>query len=336
MRLPTAVTRPAVLNSITAASPSLAWAVGTENLSGGARPLLLHWNGRRWIKDAVPVRRADGEMVQVSSASRRTAWALGYHSSGAAVILHWVSGAWVRVPAPSGLSPVNSIAGGTDGSAWLAGYNSSLGYLLEHWSRGRWQTIKVPQNLWGGMADMLAVGSDNLWISDYTVAGQGIVVHYDAGTWSSTSAVPGGVAFVTDVLAVSPQRVWITGWLCTAIGPPGCASTQPLIGHWNGSAWDKVLHPAGIGSTTSISPSRTGQPQWAGVTASGTGERLFYEHFDGTRWSLRSAAILVPGAVSSSTDVAAVPGTNATWAVASSQTSATSPGVTVIQYNPGS
>ena len=77
-------------------------------------------------------------------------------------------------------------------------------------------------------------------------------------------------------------------------------------------------YPAGIGSATSISP-----------------DRKLYEHFDGTTWSLESAGTQVAGAVMTSTLVAGIPGTDATWAVADSQTSSSAPGVTVIQYNPG-
>jgi hypothetical protein len=71
------------------------------------------------------------------------------------------------------------------------------------------------------------------------------------------------------------------------------------------------------------------------VNASGTGEPLLYEHFDGTTWSVESAGAQVPGAVSTTTTVTAVPRTDATWAIAYSQTNASSPGVAAIQYNPG-
>ena len=179
-----------------------------------------------------------GEMVQVSSASPHTAWALGYLNGGTTLILRWSVNAW-RQPVPGNLRNQNiySIAGGTDGTAWLWGYSGSLGYLLEHRSgtaRGR----GVPESLWGTVAYMNPAGSDNLWMNDYTTSGNGSVVHYDAGTWSSIPGRVGGVSFISDVLATSTQNVWITGSFCTAASGPGCTG-QP--------AADSALERVGLG-----------------------------------------------------------------------------------------
>ena len=337
MRLPAGVIRPAVLNGIAAAGPDLAWAVGTENLSGKAGPLLLHWDGTHWIKDPVPGGAKADEMVQVSSARPGTAWALGYLGNGSALIVRWIRHAWYRAPLPGNLDSqeIESIAGDTSGGAWLWGYGLH-GYLLEHWYRGSWHPIKVPYDLWGGVEEMRSAGPDDLWLNDYTGQGVGIMAHYDAGTWTSTKPQSGGVSFISDFLAVTAKNLWVVGYLCTAAEPEaGCTSSLPQIAHWNGSAWNIVLHPKGVAYFTSISPARSGRPQWAGVSASGTSEPLLYAHFNGKTWSLEQAGARIRAAVMTWTAVAAVPGTDATWAIASRYANASEPGVTAIQYDPG-
>jgi hypothetical protein len=171
------------------------WAVGTEDLSAAGRPLLLDWNGRHWIKDAVPGRPATGQMVQVSSASPGTACALGYVGvSGTNLILRWQGHGWLRVPVPGNLrnQTVYSIAGGTGQTARLYGYTDSQGYLLERWNGARWQTIKVPDDLWGYVADMAATGRHDVWLNGYTDSGPSVIAHYDAGRWTSIPPVPAG------------------------------------------------------------------------------------------------------------------------------------------------
>jgi hypothetical protein len=339
MELPSDVTRPAVLNSIAVASRDLAWAVGTEDASGAGGPLLLDWNGKHWSKDAVPGKPRVGQMVQVSSATPETAWALGYIGAGGTnFVLRWRRNAWVQVPVPGVLKSqtVYSIAAGTAGTAWLYGYSDSRGYLLERWSAGHWQTIKVPVDLWGDVEDMVAVGARDLWLNDYNDEGNSVIVHYNAGHWTATQPAPGGATFISDFLPVTARSVWVTGWVCTTVEPgEGCITVEPLIAHWNGSSWNQVLHPKGAAYITSISPGRSGQPLWAGVGASGAREPFFYAHFSGKAWSLEHAGPAMRGIVATNTMVAAVPGTNATWAVTNRQSNALAPGITAIAYNAG-
>jgi hypothetical protein len=340
-RLPTSVIRPFGLHGIAAGSTDLAWAVGAERVGLRERALLLHWDGRRWIKDALPHGLRADDMFQVSSASSRTAWALGFNSFGNASVLRWARGSWRRVPIPEPLEgqTVDAVAGGTGGGGWLAGDSGLVGSLLFHWFRGHWRAIKIPRALAGTVMDMHAVGRQDLWINQNSASGNGLIVHYVAGKWSSIAPPSGGVSFIGDVLAASSHSVWITGTLCTAFVGPFCTSSMPQLAHWNGTTWGVVLHPSSITGTTTISPAKTGRPLWAGVTATGASgvvsEPLFYEHFNGTTWILEQGSTLQLYATSTRTEVAPVPGTNATWAIANSQLSTPSPGVTVIQFNPG-
>ncbi len=338
MQLPAGVIRPAVLNSIAAGSRDLAWAAGTQNVSATLGPLLLSWNGRHWVKDAIPGKPRVGQMVQVSSASPTTAWALGYVGSGGTnLVVRWRRSAWVRVPLPGDFQAqtVYSIAAGTGSTAWLYGYTNSHGYLLERWTGAHWQAINVPSRLGGEVADMVATGSRDLWLEDYTDQGDSVIARYNAGRWTSIPPLS-GVTFISDLLPVTSRSVWLTGYLCTKIEvEAGCTGTEPLIAHWNGSKWNQVLHPKGAGFMTSISPGRSGQPQWAGVSVSGAREPLVFAHFNGKVWSVEHAGPAMRGIVATTTLVTAVPGSNATWAITDRQANALSPGVTAIAYNAG-
>jgi hypothetical protein len=338
MNLPSFVVQPAVLNDIAAASPDEAWAVGTEALSAVERPLLLHWNGRRWIKDAIPGRPIAGQVDLVSAVAPRTAWALGYSTSGAALILRWAGRGWVKVQAPGILrnQVIYSIAAGTGGSAWLYGYSGSRGNLLEHWTGRRWHEIRVPSRLSGAATNMIAAGPRGVWLSDDTNEGVYVLAHYAAGKWTSIAPPPsGGLSIVTGFLPVSTRSVWAAGYLCTAAQPEaGCTASRAEIAHWNGSAWSTRTHLGPIAETTSVSPGRTGRPLWAGVMATGPREPLLYEHFNGKTWSLVAASRRERG-VSTMTIVAAVPGSSATWAITERETTASAPGAATIQYNSG-
>ncbi len=340
MSLPSSVVQPAVLSDIAAASPDDAWAVGTEALSGAGRPLLLHWNGRRWIKDPIPGRQfAGGQVDLVSTAAPRAAWALGYLASAAALILRWDGRGWVRVRPPRDLENqvIYSIAAGPGGSAWLYGYSGLKGSLLEHWTGRSWHEIKVPPKLGGTFTNMIAAGPRGVWVNDYADTGVYVVARYAAGKWTSTRPPSaGGLSVFAGFLPVAAHSVWTAGYLCTAAQPEeGCTSSRAEIAHWNGSAWRAMTHLGPIAGTTSISPGPTGRPLWAGVLATGTSEPLLYEHFNGTAWSLVAASPRTGGIVSTMTLVAAVPGSSATWAIAESETTATVPGVAAIQYNSG-
>ena len=88
-----------VLNSVTAISPSNAWAVG----SGGSGTVVLHWNGSTWTKVASPSPGGDnGTLASVSAVSPANVWAVGTNFTGSktggeiTIILHWNGRSWVR------------------------------------------------------------------------------------------------------------------------------------------------------------------------------------------------------------------------------------------------
>ena len=93
------------LTSVSAVSPSDAWAVGVAGKgSNNTQALVLHWNGRAWIPVPTPS-PAGSRLTGVSALSPRDAWAVGETVTPAGVhktlVLHWNGTTWVLVPSPS-------------------------------------------------------------------------------------------------------------------------------------------------------------------------------------------------------------------------------------------
>ena len=143
-----------------------------------------------------------------------------------------------------------------------------------------------------------------------------------------------GIGSVHDVLGVSGRDVWAVGGSITVT--PITAST--VIAHWNGRRWTRVHPPSpGLGFVAqSISPGRSGKPQWAGLLVIGP-YRTLYLYYNGTAWSTVPGASVAPASAFDVGLVAAhIPGTDATWAVGGYGTGeATTVGRGIIEYNPG-
>jgi hypothetical protein len=135
------------LTSVTALSPSSAWAVGwTEaSLSAPDHTLVLHWNGTAWKQVASPsATAASSQLNAVSAISATDAWAVGYAAAGkqpdTTLILHWNGTDWATVASPNaGSSELNGVSGGPAGDLLAVG-TSGTGTLALHWNGSRWVT----------------------------------------------------------------------------------------------------------------------------------------------------------------------------------------------------
>jgi hypothetical protein len=319
--VPSTVTTPAYLDSVTAVGPWLAWAVGAESSgdTGGEKPLILRWDGVCWRKVAVPGPAWSGYLTTVSSAPSGNTWALGPASAGGH-ILHTHGGAWSTVPVPAELKDweIYAVAAGLADDGWIWGYSGQLGYLLEHWDGHGWHASKVPYAGWGAMNTMHMTTS-GIWAAGSSTSGNGSIVHWDGTTWTPILGPPSTWIF-NDVLATRPDDVWTSGYYCLAAQPRvGCTDGGPQIAHWNGSAWDTVIRQPGTYSMfTTISPDQAGRPQWAGIGTGPDPTGTRYERYDGTNWTpVPGATTAPPNATGETTVTAHIPGTDATWGVGS-------------------
>lgn len=145
------------LNAVAAASPARAWAVGrlTSTRTGLTKPIIEHWNGRRWKLDAIPNPGTSNTLLGVAATSPTNAWAVGGYAIGSGhdhtLIEHWNGKAWRRVPSPSpggtNSSDLFSVTAISRASAWAIGYytkGTAVLTLIEHWNGRTWKQVTSP------------------------------------------------------------------------------------------------------------------------------------------------------------------------------------------------
>jgi hypothetical protein len=144
-----------------------------------------------------------------------------------------------------------------------------------------------------------AVGS---YITSDSFENRTLILHMVNGAWSVTpSPNPGascssgnaqwGGNVLNALAVVSPSNVWAVGY--------DCYSSQPVIEHWNGTAWSLVPNPVtGPGEhTLSGIAAVSASDIWAvGYTGETIGAGPFVVHWNGTQWSVVSAPRIGDGA----------------------------------------
>jgi hypothetical protein len=251
---------PGELLSVSAASATDAWAVGT---SGDRHALMVHWNGATWTRTAVPV-NGSPDLNGVSADSASDAWAVGDGTgAGASVVnvaLHWNGTKWVKVPVPSpGMaSPVDSLAGvsaAAPNDVWAVGFyriaNGNFIALVLHWNGTAWTRLAVPHPAQADLLGVKALSPSDVWaVGDSLPSQKILVLHWNGTSWSQV-AVPGLSGTLFSVNALSPSDAWAVGECC------GPNFDQSLVLHWNGTAWTRQPSP---------SPGGTGQASISRLT----------------------------------------------------------------------
>jgi hypothetical protein len=336
VRVPSSVVSPSELDDVSASGPADAWAVGAEAETGfeQGRPMLLHWNGRAWSKVALRGVPGAGDLTSVSAGSRSDAWALGYGSSGN-LLLHWDSRRWRPVGFPGrAVGDAVDVAAAPGGAAWLVGARTDAAgndeILVERWNGAAWHIVAT--GLGRGVLVRVRVSANgDVWAAGTNGDYHPLIVHGHHGAWTS---FPGpDTQMVNDVLGVSARDVWAVGGFVT-VTP---ISLGAVIGRWNGRRWATVNVRRDLDLLAlSISPGRSGQPQWTGLEGVVGPSRTAYAHYNGTAWSIVPGATVVPGnAFEAFTVTAHIPGTDATWGVGGSADDGAMPIRAIIEFNPG-
>lgn len=336
--VPSSVVLPATLNDVSAAGLATAWAVGAEKETGVQRgtPLILRWNGRAWSKVALRGVPGPGSLNSVSAQSRSDAWALGKGKSGT-VLLHWNGLRWRTVGFPGrATATMSSVAAAPHGIAWLVGSRKNAAgaskILVERWNGVAWHIVATGLGL-GRLNKVRASADGDVWAAGADANFFPLIAHEHRGVWTSFPGPSPDVTTVNDLLARSAHDVWAVGFLSNP------RAFAPTISHWNGSTWTTIFVPSGvISQNLSISPDRSGQPQWTGADSGLNPSVTLYAHFDGTMWSNVQGATPLSGVNVAFTVTSHIPGTNATWAVGGSAVFAsqgTMPVSAIIEFNRG-
>jgi hypothetical protein len=296
-----------VLYSVSAVSASDAWAVGTHDTSAHAvKPLVLHWNGIRWTRAAIPT-SGSADLLGVGVLSRSDAWAVGAYPSCAgpattAPVLHWNGTGWRQV--------ASSIPGGTSGSwlsgvsvlsrsdAWAVGMYRACSRtptaLILHWNGSSWTRAASPSpggaDGWTRLSGVSAVSRSDAWaVGSYrtgTGAEKTLALHWNGTHWAQVRSPNLGVELgpFSGVNAVSRSDAWAVWAYHTGTG-----ADKTLMLHWNGTSWIQVASPnpgvrgSAVTSVSAISPSDA----WAvGGSRTGAGEsKTLVLHWNGTHWT---------------------------------------------------
>ncbi|HEX6392509.1 MAG TPA: alkaline phosphatase family protein [Acidimicrobiales bacterium] len=199
------------LDSVSAASPSDAWAVGNYYASTNPNvfaTMAEHWDGKAWTEYGLPnVGSNQNTLFGVSELSTGHTWAVGYYTNANYVdqtlIEHYDGTTWSVIPSPSPGTQRNilySVGAISDTDVWAVGAQMD--------ANGTWHTLAE---------------------------------HWDGNTWSAVPSVDpdsGGNLFF-GIKAASPNSVYAVGERSGSGFPD-----KALIEHWDGSKWSVLTAPA--------------------------------------------------------------------------------------------
>jgi hypothetical protein len=302
---------PAPLDSVTAPGKYDAWAAGVAGSGSGARPDVLHWNGRSWTRRAMP---ADFRPALVEASSTSNVWVIGATSTFTQEAMVWNGSKWSTVSTPFdfGDGPVavlsRSDVWGAVGSDCAGNTDPTCTTTFWHWNGSTWTSVTLDMYLEG-----IAGAGGHAWLFGLTA-----LRNYNGGSGDPTGApviyrtTGASVAKVTapgrrlydfaQITAAPSGQLWV-------LGSPGSNKNATLLFHWTGRAWTSARVPAKVGSAEPfiiqdplVYDGHSGV--WAGS----------YAHWTGTKWINAFQVASLPG-----TDgfgigsLAPIPGTSSVW-----------------------
>ena len=154
----------AVLQAVTAISPTDVWAVGYSGteIPATSRTLTEHWDGRRWTIVPSPNVRSprsvtNNILFSISGSRRDNLWAVGSWGSVAggyggkgdhALTLHWDGRRWSRIAVPAlGERALLSGVAARARQGWAVGDRGPQPHpqtLIERWDGARWSVFNSP------------------------------------------------------------------------------------------------------------------------------------------------------------------------------------------------
>ncbi len=222
-------------------------------LNTAYKPLILKWNGQKWVPMSVPARDKNSILAGIAVDSATSAVAIGTwaprSSDNSRAFAEVLSSAGWTISYPVTLR---------NGSAYLT---TELGHLAS----------TSPSNVW-------AVGS-YISASHTSVP---LIEHFDEGSWTvSNDSLVGSYSGLADVATNEPDNAWAVG------GEVQNGVPSSLVEHWNGSGWQVVSSPV-VGTSSGLSGvaiSSTNDVWAVGRSYDGSITVPIAMHWDGAQWS---------------------------------------------------
>ena len=279
------------LIAVAALNTSDAWAVGTRAVSGVFSPLAEHWNGSTWTVIPLPVPSSSNfnELFGVTMISSSNVWAVGVSNNWSSLIEHWNGTAWKVVPSPTTgpQTPLYGVFGFAASNVWAAGQKGVHGTLL-HYNGSSWSVFPHPEpvgSTYTTFSKVAGVSPTDVWAvgESQTSSQQTLVEHFNGTSWKIVpSAVQGAYNYVRGLAVRTTGDAWLVGdWE----GPGPSYPENPLIQHWNGTAWTAVKSP--VGEPWGVAALSSADAWLVGNQPSASANYVaLIEHWNGTSWSV--------------------------------------------------
>jgi hypothetical protein len=230
------------------------WAVGSAGVAAASDPLILRWNGTTWRRTPGPGGHVEAGLFSVVTTSAGVTWAVGFVRPRGdpllyTVTMRWTAGAWqwASLPLAGPAIQVIGLSAGPDGTAWAVGQDtagnaSAASYadrkppVSMRWTGTTWQAVPVPVPA-GELDGVTTAPGGTVWAVGATNTGPLAVTWADGG-WARVPIPPDPNSH--DSLGAVAFSAAADGWAVGAhqVTSHGTTITEPLILHWNGTAWN--------------------------------------------------------------------------------------------------
>lgn len=202
-----------VLDSVRCTAPQDCWAAGsagtTVNNNIKLRNAMLHWNGKKWAKVAVPSPAVKGkvfidELNTLACTATDNCWAVGTaakllvsngfeHNEA----LHWTGRKWALVKTPNPGGKLDQLFGVTctaAGDCWAVGNAGAKNEAL-HWNGKAWSVIHAPDgatgmNVTNDLSAVRCTSVSNCWAVGATHLGNdhdlNQLLHWNGTKWGKS------------------------------------------------------------------------------------------------------------------------------------------------------
>ena len=253
-----------VLDGVTVAGATQAWAVGTAGCPADqSRTLTERWNGSRWSMVPSPNGGVTGDrfstLQAVTATSPSDVWAVGGQAGirnrapvTVPLIEHWNGTSWSIVPAPkAAVGVLESVSAASASDVWAvgAGQQSGQSTVALHFNGSSWTlvTVPAPPGTSGALFGVKALSATDAWAvgeSFPNAGGNGKILtdHWTGTSWQVVTAPPVGgpnaLSGLSAVGAAPGTGVWAVGFWVTDV------AGNSVVLHWTGTAWKQQTTPA--------------------------------------------------------------------------------------------
>jgi len=272
-----------------------------------------HWNGRRWVHIALPVRLNYPRYLSgIGASSAKDLWAVT--SFGGLYV--WNGTSWKNRSIPSWVLTadragdlVAKLSVFAPDNAWI--FSSPT--TAAHYDRGAWHKVSLPAT-----ADAVtALAPDDIWaegITSKSLPTQKPVwtaMHWDGSAWHTLAfphlKLPASDSAGYQITATGPRDLWAL----RQVYKSGEVLSVTLL-HWTGS-WHAIKGPSGSADLSDPAPDGSGGLWMSGIHAAGSTVTWSFYHYGRQGWSQR-AVPAEHGARNILWSLTSVPGTRSLWA----------------------